>query len=237
MAKVIITKIIFTLTALLLYFISISQPIIEFDSRKVDFGIVVEGTICNHRFHYKNVGNQPFILTDVLVTCGCTNPKFNKTPLAPGDTSSFYIEFNTKNKMGEVIKGVNLMTNCPEQMIGFLVYATIIPDSLFVPHKDSISYKPIVLIDFKSYSHVIVQLESLKKVGFSGTKTDAERLIKLILQTENKSIYSNVWFTTDIDKVVVGTLEIDIKNDVAKILKKELYNKKRFRYWYAKLKE
>jgi hypothetical protein len=237
MAKVIIRKIIFTLSVLLIHFTSICQPIVEFDSKKVDFGTVVEGTICHHRFHYKNVGNQPFILSDVLVTCGCTNPQFSKAPLSPGDTSSFSIDFNTKNKMGQVIKGINLMTNCPEQMIAFLIYANVIPDSLFVPLVDTITYKPLILIDYKSYSHIIIPLTGLKKMGFNGSISEAERLVKLIIQTQDKTLYSNVWFASDVEKVVVGVLELNFKQEVAELLKKELMNKKRYKYWWLKLTE
>lgn len=232
-----ITKIIYTLSFLSLFYSSFSQPLLEVDSKKVDFGTVVEGTICHHRFHYKNVGNAPFILSDIMVTCGCTNPVFSRDPLQPGDTASFAIDFNTKNKMGPVIKGVNLMTNCAERMIGFLIYANIIADSLYVPVRDSLTNKPLKTIDYKSYSHVIIYFNDMKKNGMKDSEDYAEKVIKYIFQTENKALYSNIWFTRESKGIAIGTLEMNIKDDVIKLLKNEVLNKKRLKFWMSQMPE
>ena len=137
-----IIKSIYTACIGLIAFSSQAQPAMEFESKKVDFGNILEGTISTHRFKYKNTGNQPLVVEHVSVTCGCTAPQWSKAALQPGDTASIYIEFNSANKMGPVSKGVNLMTNCPEPLIGLLVYANIIPDSNFIPLIDSVSHKP-----------------------------------------------------------------------------------------------
>ncbi|MFM9944768.1 MAG: DUF1573 domain-containing protein, partial [Bacteroidia bacterium] len=141
-----ITKIISTVCLALLSIGSMAQPNAEFDSKTVDFGKIMEGTISKHSFKYKNTGNQPLVIEHVSVTCGCTAPKWTKQALLPGDTASVYIEFDSRNKMGQVAKGVNLMTNCPEPLIGLIILANIVPDSNFKAVVDSSTFKPMTLI-------------------------------------------------------------------------------------------
>jgi len=211
-----------------------AQAIAEFENKTVNFGTVMEGSICKHSYKFKNTGNKPLEISNVSVTCGCTVPRWTHTPIMPGDTSSIYIEFNTFNKMGPQAKGVNLTTNCPESMIGLIIMANIIPDSNFAQVIDSTSYKPMRLVDQKSYFQVILPAKSLAKKGFKGDAYDMERMIKLIFSTQDKSLTETLWYSTSNDFVVVNTFLPENKIVIAKILKKELSKKKKVKAWQKK---
>jgi hypothetical protein len=230
-----IRKIIYTLCIPLNAISSFAQPNVEFDTKKIDFGTILEGTINPFRFHYKNIGNQPFSISNVSVTCGCTAPVWSKKELLPGDTASIYIEFNSANKLGPVSKGVNLMTNCPSPLIGLLIYANIIPDSNFVTLFDSLSYKPLKIAHYKSYNQVIVSFKTLQKKGFNGTLSEAEELIPKIIKSINQPLYEIVWVTSENGLLMINMLDKKFEKEIISIFKKEILNKKRLKFWVKKI--
>jgi hypothetical protein len=232
-----IKKLLFSIVVAFASVAGSAQPKIEFDSRSIDFGTVVEGTICKHRFYYKNTGNQPFIISDVSVTCGCTVPQWSRNPLQSGDTASIYIEFSTHNKLGNVAKGVNLMTNCPDPEIGLIILANIISDSNFIPIKDSLSYKPLKVVTYKSYTQVVTPLKLFAKKGFKGNEGDAENLIRKIMKDTDQLLFNNVWFTKESGNVVANMMDKNLMPTFIALFKKELLNKKRLKYWVSKLNE
>lgn len=229
-----IRKITNTISLTLFALGSFAQPNVEFDSKTIDFGTIVEGSISKHRFAYKNTGNQPFIISNVSVTCGCTVPQWSKEALLPGDTASLYIQFDSRNKMGKVGKGVNLTTNCPDPMIGLIILATIVPDSNFKPIIDSISYKPITLVNLKSYFELKIPMKSLAKKGFKGNHADAEKIIKKLLIEKDLLLSQNAWITIDKEMIVINALDKNLQQSLIKLINTELLNKKRMKYWVKK---
>ena len=232
-----ITKIIYTLCIALCAITGFAQPNVEFDTKKVDFGTILEGTVNPFRFHYKNIGNQPFLISYVSVTCGCTAPVWSKKELQPGDTASIYIEFNSANKNGPVVKGVNIINNSTEPLIGLLVYANIVPDSNFKVIVDSVSFKPFKLAYYKSYNQVMIPLKILNKKGFNGTISEAEMVVKRIIKDSDHTLYENLWTSYENNIILVNALDKKLQEQSAILFKKEILKKKRLKYWMKKIKE
>lgn len=96
-------------------------PITEigFTETTFDFGTVEEGTIVTHVYTFTNTGQEPLVLADVKGSCGCTIPQWPREPLAPGETASITVEFNSKNKMGKRNQRVTITanTNPPQSFI------------------------------------------------------------------------------------------------------------------------
>lgn len=234
-AKVMIRSL-FYLVFGVLHLHAFSQPKAEFTSQTVDFGTVIEGTVCKYTFKFRNAGNKPLIISNVSVTCGCTVPRWSQEPIPAGDTSSVFIEFNTFNKMGLVEKGVNLTTNQPDPMIGLIIIARIIPDPNFVPTFDSITYKPFYLIEQKSFSQIKIPVKKLYKKKFRGDGFYLETIVKKILSEKDKTLQENIWYTTTADELVINSFSKDIKQTAAKILHKELSKKRKVKKWMKNLK-
>ncbi len=92
------------------------QPKTEmsFDRVLHDFGSINNGERQETTFTYTNTGDKPLIVTDIKSTCGCTVPKnWNKSPLAPGESSTFTVNFDGKGA-NKVSKTINVFANTPK---------------------------------------------------------------------------------------------------------------------------
>jgi hypothetical protein len=72
-------------------------PKIEFLAKDntIDYGKVSKGNDNGIRnFEFKNTGDAPLIITDVLSTCGCTVPTKPTEPIMPGKTGKIEIKYN-----------------------------------------------------------------------------------------------------------------------------------------------
>lgn len=101
---------------------------IEFAETTFDFGEVQSGDMIVHVFTFTNTGEEPLILSDAKGSCGCTVPQWPREPIAPGETASITVEFNSKNKAGKRNQKVTLTTNTnPPQSFVYLT-GTVIKD-------------------------------------------------------------------------------------------------------------
>lgn len=86
-------------------------PQITFEESAHDFGDIFQGDRVTHTFTYENTGNEPLIISDVRTTCGCTATNWNREPLAPGETASITVNFNSAGKSGVQNKVVTILSN------------------------------------------------------------------------------------------------------------------------------
>jgi Protein of unknown function (DUF1573) len=90
----------------------VNGPVITFDKKVHDFGDIVQGDKVEETFRFTNTGNEPLIITNVQVTCGCTTPKgWPRDPIAPGAKGELTIAFNSAGKMGRQNKVVTVVSN------------------------------------------------------------------------------------------------------------------------------
>ena len=87
-------------------------PVITWKESTFDFGDMRQGDKVEHTFAFTNTGNEPLIITNVQVTCGCTTPKgFPRDPIAPGQTGEITVAFNSAGKVGKQNKVVTIVSN------------------------------------------------------------------------------------------------------------------------------
>lgn len=87
-------------------------PFITWEKSTHDFGDLVQGDKVEHTFKFKNTGNEPLIITNVQVTCGCTTPRgWARDPIAPGQAGEITVAFNSLGKYGKQEKVVTIVSN------------------------------------------------------------------------------------------------------------------------------
>lgn len=126
-----ITKpILFIITLLLLSFNANAQtkkvkaPIIQFEKTVHDYGTINKNSNGDCEFRFKNTGNEPLILSDVIPSCGCTIPDWPKSPIMPGKTAVIKIKFDT-NRTGSFSKTITVISNATEDRITLTVKGNI----------------------------------------------------------------------------------------------------------------
>ncbi len=88
------------------------QAKIEFKDKDntIDYGTVTkDGDSGLRSFEFKNVGNAPLIITNVVSTCGCTVPSKPTEPIMPGKTGKIDVKYNMSP--GPIRKTITVESN------------------------------------------------------------------------------------------------------------------------------
>lgn len=101
-----------------------NQTKIRFLKDLYDFDSIKQGRDIQQNIYYVNEGSQPFFITDVKVSCGCTVPSYDKKPVMPKDTGFFQIAFKSKGKEGFVMNKLAVHGNVEngEKSVYFKIY-------------------------------------------------------------------------------------------------------------------
>jgi len=89
-------------------------PKIEVSPTEFDFGEVWQGFPAEREFTVKNTGEGPATLK-VTTSCGCTPATQPKTPLEPGETTTFVVKYSTTHPGPVAGKTATLTSNDPTQ--------------------------------------------------------------------------------------------------------------------------
>jgi hypothetical protein len=102
-----------------------SGPVITWDKKTHDFGDIVQGDKVDHTYYFTNTGNEPLLITNVQVSCGCTTPKgWPRDPIPPGGKGELSISFNSAGKMGKQNKTVTIVSNASNADGGQISFTT-----------------------------------------------------------------------------------------------------------------
>jgi hypothetical protein len=76
-----------------------------------DFGEIMQGDVVEHVFSFTNTGNQPLIISDIKISCGCTMPVWPKNPIMPGAKGEIKVGFNSSGKSDKQTKVLPIISN------------------------------------------------------------------------------------------------------------------------------
>ena len=96
-----------------------AQATVKFDKTSHDFGKFSETTpIQKCTFTFTNTGTTPLVINNAVASCGCTVPKYTKSPVKPGETGTVSVTYNGKGKFpGHFKKTITIRTNGTPEMI------------------------------------------------------------------------------------------------------------------------
>ncbi|MBL6445535.1 DUF1573 domain-containing protein [Fulvivirga sp. 29W222] len=104
-----------------------NAPVMTFEETKFDFGDIHQGDRVEHVFTFENTGNEPLIITNVQVTCGCTASDWPRDPIAPGQESSMTIKFNSTGKLGMQNKVITIVSNAANPNNRLTITTNVLP--------------------------------------------------------------------------------------------------------------
>lgn len=92
-----------------------------------DFGRRQEGEILKHTFVLRNDSDRTLNIKDINTSCGCTVSEVKSKVIAPKESTTIDIKFNTKGYSGAIKQYVYVHTDTPDNpVIRFTVSAQII---------------------------------------------------------------------------------------------------------------
>ncbi|MCF8370635.1 MAG: DUF1573 domain-containing protein [Bacteroidales bacterium] len=101
-------------------------PAIRFENTEHDFGAIIEGEIVEHTFNFTNTGGSDLVLTKVSASCGCTIPKYDTSPVAPGEHGKIVVSFNSENRKGSQSKTIKVLANTQPNLTELKITANIL---------------------------------------------------------------------------------------------------------------
>lgn len=86
-------------------------PEISFEKTTHEFGNIPFNGNGTYEFVFKNIGNEPLILSQPKSSCGCTVPEWPKKPILPGETDVIKVTYKNTNRPGSFSKYVTIFSN------------------------------------------------------------------------------------------------------------------------------
>jgi hypothetical protein len=87
-----------------------SNAKMTFESLTVDYGTVEYGSEPLRIVKFTNTGTEPLVIKNARGSCGCTVPTWDKNPIAPGQSSTMEVRYDT-NRPGPINKSITITTN------------------------------------------------------------------------------------------------------------------------------
>lgn len=82
-----------------------------------NFGKIPQGKPVHHDFVVKNMGSKPITLNNVLASCGCTTPEWEKDkPILPGGKTTIKVGYNAMAE-GPFNKSITITYNDKENKV------------------------------------------------------------------------------------------------------------------------
>lgn len=87
------------------------SAVLSFKEKIFDFGNVKQGESVTHEFIFKNTGNKPLVISDVVRGCGCTTVRWTPEPIMPGENGSVWATFKSNIGYGHIMKPLHIYSN------------------------------------------------------------------------------------------------------------------------------
>ena len=92
------------------------QTSLVFEKTTHDYGTMAQGADGHCEFKFTNTGKAPLTLSNVTASCGCTVPDWPREPIAPGNSSSIKVKYNTAI-VGAFNKSITVNSNAANNPI------------------------------------------------------------------------------------------------------------------------
>ncbi|HEX9649250.1 MAG TPA: DUF1573 domain-containing protein [Cyclobacteriaceae bacterium] len=102
-------------------------PVIAFEIESHDFGDIEQGDIVEWTFKFENKGDEPLILSNVAVTCGCTATSWPREPVGVGEKGELTVKFNSVGKSGAQNKVITIYSNARIPISRVSIVTNVLP--------------------------------------------------------------------------------------------------------------
>lgn len=92
---------------------------LSFLKQTIDLGTIVakESSKVDVNFVFSNKGDEPLVIHKVKASCGCTIPRWTKTPIEAGKSGIISVSFEHKGKKGHFLKTLFVESNAKNNLV------------------------------------------------------------------------------------------------------------------------
>jgi len=106
-----------------------AMPKVQVPEATFNFGKVRQHVKISKTYWVKSVGDDTLKILTVVPGCGCTQIPMKDSVLAPGDSTSFEVQFSTQSFRGFVTKRPFITTNAGEERVNLEFNAEVVVDT------------------------------------------------------------------------------------------------------------
>lgn len=96
------------------------QTTVKLSTQELNLGSFPKEETKTGEIHFKNTGDKPFVIYDVVTSCGCTKVDYPKTPIPPGETLKLIVTYEA-DKPGYFRKSLKVYGNMKESPMKLFV--------------------------------------------------------------------------------------------------------------------
>jgi len=104
-------------------------PTMDFTDSMHHFGTASEGEKLMFDFTFKNNGKGPLLISNAQGSCGCKAAEYPKEAIAPGQSGTIKVVFNSAGKPGHQEKEVGISTNTARGLQHIYITADVTPEN------------------------------------------------------------------------------------------------------------
>lgn len=130
-----------------------AEPRIVFPELSGNLGKMLSGSFAEHRFAFRNEGDQLLLITDTKASCGCTQVTPSERNVPPGKSGEILVVFDSHWFSGMVEKHVEVHTNDPRNPV---VTLTLEAD-----------VSPVIEVNPRDLDFGVIQMTKTKDTLFS----------------------------------------------------------------------
>lgn len=97
-----------------------------FREYEYDFGKITEGEKVAHIFSFENKGPGNLVIKSASTSCGCTVPRYDRSPIPPGKGGNLEVVFDSGGRSGMQTKTISVRSNSPAEVIILKITAEVI---------------------------------------------------------------------------------------------------------------
>jgi len=99
---------------------------ISFREYEHDFGKITEGEKVAHIFAFENKGPGSLVIKSASTSCGCTVPKYDRSPIPAGKSGSLEVVFDSNGRSGIQTKTISVQSNSKTEVVILKITAEVV---------------------------------------------------------------------------------------------------------------
>ncbi|MBI2427566.1 MAG: DUF1573 domain-containing protein [Ignavibacteriales bacterium] len=186
----------FPASLILLIGVVTAQPKIQLNSTKIDLGTIYHGDVKKVNLVVSNAGDKPLTISRIETSCGCTSAKKSVPTLAPGESDTIEISYNSTGFEGKITKAVTIQSNDPAKMYVDATITGIVTTELAVVPKMSLLNFGSSKVGVPSTASFVFRNTSPETITLRGvTSADTSVRAQIGFRTINPSDTITISFT------------------------------------------